>query len=143
MKETRRIFSCWLEYIALFQFSIEHKKGKHNIFADTLSRRQDYQDMVEDENEVEDVYAVLEAYDDPFEEELEPVPIYEPLRLHEIVELDQLRELQREDPDIAQALEWIKRDCGPTLEEGAKLSWIGLHYANLWPALVMSNGFWA
>ena len=60
MNEKRGIYSRWADTLSLFNFTLEHKPGKSNLFADSLSRRTDheYDEPDEEEAQIRDVYQI-------------------------------------------------------------------------------------
>merc|ERR1711994_1220696 len=65
MKETRGIYARWQNYLAGFQFTIQHRKGTKHDNADALSRRrgvaedaEDPMDLGDNMQDVDDIYAV-------------------------------------------------------------------------------------
>ena len=49
----------WLSFFAEYNFSVEYKSGRHNVVADALSRRPDFEPTVQSDSDVNTTVATL------------------------------------------------------------------------------------
>ena len=130
LKQNKGIYSRWKEQLASYDFSIEHRSGRSNFFADSLSRRVDLDRSDEVEDDIEktilDVYNVLLDEAVPEQSQFEG--------LGEIT----LQELQAEtaaDEVLRKVLPYVRDRTPPTQLDKKKMTLAEIHYANLFPVL--------
>ena len=134
LKQNKGIYSRWKEELASYDFDIEHRPGRSNFFADSLSRRVDLDrsDETTDEREEEilDVYNVLDD---------EVLPINS--RLEGLGEIS-LQELQAEtaaDEILRKIIPFVRDKVSPTSQDRRKMTLDEISYANLYPLLIYKH----
>ena len=134
LKQNRGIYSRWKEELASYDFDIEHRPGRSNYFADSLSRRVDLDrsDEMTDEREEE----ILDVYNVLLDEVLPPNGRFE--GLGEI----SLQELQAEtaaDEILRKIIPFVRDKTSPTSQDRRKMTLGEISYANLYPLLVYKH----
>lgn len=118
----------WLEQLASFQFTVEHRAGKSHQNADALSRRPCLTDECR-------YCSRAEA------REVENQPPSEPVcQVVLPAETAGWRELQVEDPDLREVRKWVEDGRRPDWEEVVRLSATVRGLWSLWPGVAVHDG---
>ena len=134
MKSQRGIYSRWKEILAAFDFSIEHRPGRSNIFADALSRRTDLDDQDDPIDEITE--EILDVYNLTVDELLPEESQIEGLAN---VPLNELQASTAADPTLSKIVHLVKRGTPPTPEERKKMTMEELPYLNRMPTLFVRH----
>ena len=129
MKETRGIYARWQNYLAGFQFTIQHRKGTKHDNADALSRRrgvteeaEDPMDLDDNMQDVDDIYAVNAK---PTQDEISKA---------------NLKRATQQDATLKQIIQYVKRKEKPNREERKSLGRDGMCYVNIFECLSLEDG---
>ena len=129
MKEYRGIWARWYNFVASFDFTLVHRKGKLQTNADSLSRLRDVPESASPEPMstedpllgVEDIYAI--------EEELR----------YEGWSEEQLRAAQEEDITLKIIRKAVKEGCKPEGDLRKELMQEGMAYAGIFECLSLNE----
>ena len=131
LKQNKGIYSRWKEQLASYDFTIEHRSGRSNYFADSLSRRVDLDRSDEVEDDIEQT--ILDVYNIILDEAVPEQSQFE--GLGEIT----LQELQAEtaaDEVLQKVLPYVRDGNPPSPQDRKKMTLAEIHYANLFPVLI-------
>ena len=118
IRPTTGILARWMEYLAGFEFIVQHIAGKKNVVADAISRTPHHlDDPSKDEEEEAAAYAIHMIQIAP-----EPPPPTAMLNLNKFSG-QELEKAQKEDVILSQVMKWIK---DPSSQQEHRVS-KGLH----------------
>ena len=126
IKESRGIYARWQNYLAGFQYSVQHRKGSKHDNADALSRRdgiledaEDPHDLDDNMNDIDDIYAINN------EDE---------------ISLSTMQKATQQDEVLSKIMKFVKEGRKPDKEERKSLTRDGMTYANLFECLSTEDG---
>ena len=131
LKEVRGIFSRWRDVISMFDFEIEHKKGKDNIFADSISRRDNLPVEEDRDSESEEILDVYQLTDEIDVDRPGPITKYT---------MGQLLQAIQQDVEMMQIIDWVRLGYRPTAIEKRQLSKRQLSYVKKMDDLYVKDG---